>query len=131
MAEQRPYRILLVDDEKSFCDLISFALKKEGFEIECFYDPKEALLKIIEIKPDLVLLDISMPEISGLEFLVHLKKDLGSKCPNIIIITNLKYTDDGQEINDEFVRSLGLKGIIYKSSGLEEIIKKIKEISYS
>ncbi|GIW66964.1 MAG: hypothetical protein KatS3mg095_0862 [Candidatus Parcubacteria bacterium] len=128
MAENQAYKILLVDDEKSFCEVISFALEKSGFNIECFSDPKEALLKVIESKPDIILLDIAMPEMNGLEFLVHLKKDLGIKCPPVIILTNLKYTDDGQEINENFIKSIGAAGIIHKSSDLESIIQKINEV---
>lgn len=128
MAEQRPKKLMLIDDEKSFCEVISFALKKEGFEIICFYNAKEALLKIFENLPDLILLDISMPEMNGLELLVHLKKDLGEKCPPILILTNLKYTDSGEAINDDFAKSIGAVGVINKSEDLDELIKKIKNL---
>lgn len=127
-AEQGPKKLMLIDDEKSFCDLISFALKKLGFEIICFYNPKEALLKIFEISPDLILLDIAMPKMNGLELLVHIKKDLGEKCPPILLLTNLRYTDDGKIINEDFARSIGGIGVIHKSENLDEIINKINKV---
>ncbi|MCS7184037.1 MAG: response regulator [Patescibacteria group bacterium] len=127
MAELRPKKILLIDDEKSFCEVISFALKKAGFEIICYYDPKEALLKIIEDLPDLILLDIAIPEMNGLELLIHLKKDLGRKCPPIIFLTNLKYTEDGKSIDKDFSQSIGAVDVIHKSDNLDEMIGKINK----
>lgn len=128
MADQRPKKILLIDDEKSFCEVISFALKKAGFEIKCFTNPKEALLKIFEDIPDLILLDIAMPEMNGLELLVYLKKDLMNKCPPILLLTNIKYTDDGKQIDKEFGNSIGVIDVIHKSDNLDEIIEKIKKV---
>jgi two-component system response regulator VicR len=128
MAQNRPKKILIIDDEKSFCEVISYTLQKSGFEINCYNDPKEALLNINDNLPDLILLDILMPEIDGLELLVNLKKDLGEKCPPIILLTNLQYTKDGRKIDEDFAFSIGANGIIYKSNNLDEVINKISNL---
>ena len=59
--------ILVVDDEKPIADILQFNLKKEGYNVVCAYDGDEALKKVEEIKPDLMLLDIEMPRMDGFE----------------------------------------------------------------
>ncbi|PAF14344.1 DNA-binding response regulator, partial [Shouchella clausii] len=55
-------KILVVDDEKPIADILQFNLKKEGYEVVCAYDGNDALEKVEEIKPDLILLDIMLPQ---------------------------------------------------------------------
>lgn len=60
-------KILIVDDEKEISDLVTLYLENEGFEVYKYYDSREALEKILAQEMDLAVLDIMMPEISGLE----------------------------------------------------------------
>lgn len=60
-------KILIVDDEKEIADLVTLYLENEGFEVYKYYDSREALEKILTQEMDLAVLDIMMPEISGLE----------------------------------------------------------------
>ncbi len=61
------FLILVVDDSKPNVILLSHVLEKEGFRVEKSYDGDEALKKIKEVNPDIILLDIMMPKMSGLE----------------------------------------------------------------
>jgi CheY-like chemotaxis protein len=61
------FLILVVDDSKPNVLLLSHVLENEGFRVEKSYDGYEALKKIKEVEPDLILLDIMMPKMSGLE----------------------------------------------------------------
>lgn len=124
---EKAIKILLIDDEKSFCDIFSFVLKREGFDIKYFTDPKEALLNIVSEKPDLILLDIAMPIINGFSILSQLKKDLKEKQPKIVFLTNLKYSTDGSLIDETYAKSLGADGIIHKTEDMDKVIEKIKE----
>lgn len=126
--ESGAIKIVLIDDEKSFCDLFSFALKKAGFNVKYYTDPKEALLKVIEDKPDSILLDIAIPELNGFNLFSHIKKDLQEKIPKIIFLTNLKYTANGTPIDENYIKSMGADGIIHKTEDLDKIIEKIKEL---
>ena len=128
MAEKTAIKIVIIDDEKSFCELLSFVLKKEDFDVKCYTDSKDALLNIISDKPDLILLDLAMPEMNGFSLLEHLKKDLKEIHPKILIVTNLKYTDSGMLIDDNYAKLIGAQGIIHKTGDLGEIVKKIKEV---
>lgn len=72
---QRPVRILLVDDEQNILDIVRFNLEVEGYHVITALDGEEALRKVYETRPDLVLCDIMMPEIDGLEVCRRLKAD--------------------------------------------------------
>ncbi|MCF1784001.1 response regulator YycF [Lactobacillus mulieris] len=62
-----PKKILVVDDEKPISDIIKFNLTKEGFEVDTAYDGEEAVKKVNEINPDLMILDLMLPKKDGLE----------------------------------------------------------------
>ncbi|WPC20093.1 response regulator YycF [Pediococcus inopinatus] len=60
-------KILVVDDEKPISDIVKFNLTKEGYEVITAYDGEEALEKVEDDSPDLILLDLMLPKIDGLE----------------------------------------------------------------
>ncbi|MBT4774621.1 MAG: response regulator transcription factor [Crocinitomicaceae bacterium] len=63
----KDYTILVVDDEEDIIELLSYNLKKEGFTVHTASDGKMAIKKAKEIIPDLILLDVMMPEMDGIE----------------------------------------------------------------
>ena len=68
-------KILVVDDEKPISDIVKFNLAKEGYEVFSAYDGEEALQKVEEIHPDLILLDLMLPKIDGLEVAKEVRKN--------------------------------------------------------
>ncbi|MGB9608927.1 MAG: response regulator [Minisyncoccia bacterium] len=121
-------RIVIIDDEKSFVEIFSFALKNYNYEVIGYTDPENALLKLQEDKPDLIILDLLMPKIDGFEFIKHLKNICYNYNCKIIILTNLDKTDTGLEINDMLAQSLGAQALIKKTSNLNEIVAKIRNL---
>lgn len=73
MNIQEP-RILLVDDEKDIIEFLSYNLKKEGFLVEAAANGKEAISKAVSFKPHLILLDVMMPGMDGMEACDELRK---------------------------------------------------------
>jgi diguanylate cyclase (GGDEF)-like protein len=73
--EANPIRVLVVDDEKNILDIIKFNLEMEGYEVTTSKEGEEALRLVHEIKPDLILCDIMMPVLDGLEVCRRLKAD--------------------------------------------------------
>ncbi len=71
--ETSNFKILVVDDESDILDFISYNLKKEGFQVQTSENGKEALDVINTFGPDLILLDIMMPEMDGVEFCRQLR----------------------------------------------------------
>ena len=60
-------KVLVVDDEKPISDIINFNLEKEGYEVLIAYDGEEALARVEADDPDLIILDLMLPKIDGLE----------------------------------------------------------------
>lgn len=68
------YRILLVDDESDVLEFLSYNLKREGFVVFTAQNGREAIEKAIEVQPHLIVLDVMMPEMDGIETCEELKK---------------------------------------------------------
>jgi len=67
MSEQKPKKILVVDDESDVTDLVSYHLKAKGFVVQAINDPNRSVGAARSFLPDLVILDVMMPELNGLE----------------------------------------------------------------
>ena len=74
-------KILIVDDDKNICELLRLYIEKEGFDVEIAYDGKRALERFEANEPDLVMLDIMLPELDGWQVCREIRKK--SKCPII------------------------------------------------
>ena len=82
-------QILLIEDDPFLIDIYSTKLKDSGFSVEVASDGEQALVKMKEKKPDLVLLDIVLPKLSGWEILRKIKGEANLKNLKIIILSNL------------------------------------------
>ena len=86
--------ILIIDDEKDICELIEFRLKKEGYLVNWTSNSLEAIGKARDFNPDLILLDIMMPEIDGLRLCSMIKVDSQLKNTPIIFLTARTEVED-------------------------------------
>jgi len=77
--------ILVAEDEMIMLKTIELRLKKDGYNVIATQDGMEALKKIEELCPDLIITDIMMPFLSGLEIIETVKKKLGRKTPIIVL----------------------------------------------
>ncbi len=111
--------ILLVEDDKNQRLLYDEELTLEGYEIVTAKDGKEGLEKVKRQPPDLVLMDINMPKMDGIETMGKIL----SRNKNIPIIINTAYSN----YKDNFM-SWAADGYIVKSSDLTELKNKIKEL---
>lgn len=89
------YRILLVDDEPDILEFISYNLIKEGFEVSTASNGIEAIQKAEEIVPHLVLLDVMMPEMNGMETCRRLK-EIPELARTIIVFLSARGEDESQ-----------------------------------
>ena len=115
-------RILFIEDESALQKTFGEVLSQAGYEMTSALDG-EIGLRLAKIKkPDLILLDLILPKVHGLEVLKKLKGDKETKDIPVIILTNL----EGM-INIEKAIELGAKGYLVKAQySLEEIVQKIK-----
>ncbi|MET3193065.1 two-component system response regulator VicR [Bacillus sp. OAE603] len=111
-------KILIVDDEKPIADILKFNLEKEGFEIVCAYDGDEALQKVDEFLPDLVLLDIMLPIRDGLEVCREIRKN--HEMPIIMI------TAKDSELDKVLGLEMGADDYVTKPFSTRELLARVK-----
>ncbi|HXB44951.1 MAG TPA: response regulator [Puia sp.] len=80
-------RILVAEDDMIMLKTIELRLQKDGFEVITAQDGRDALQKIEELSPDLIITDIMMPFLSGLEIVGAVKKNVGKHIPIIVLST--------------------------------------------
>ncbi|TSC96328.1 MAG: two component transcriptional regulator, winged helix family protein [Parcubacteria group bacterium Athens1014_10] len=125
MPKQNQTKILIIEDDQFLRELCEKKLKKEGFNVLTAIDGKSGLEKIIEEKPDLVLLDIVLPMMDGFEVLKRIRQqnDMEIITIPIIILSNL-----GQENDLEKAKKLGANDYLIKAQfTTDEITEKIKK----
>ena len=105
----KPARILIVDDENFNRELLRIILAPDGFELQMASGGKEALAMVVENPPDLILLDVKMPELNGYEVSRKLKENPATQNIPIILISAL---------DDRDARLLGL------NAGAEDYLSK-------
>lgn len=116
-------KILIIEDEKSLANLLYKKLKTEGYEVLKAWNGKEGLDLIKKEKPDLILLDIIMPEIDGFEVMEIISKNKRLKKIPIIIISN-----SGQPIEISRARKLGVVDWLIKTEfDPQEVVDKVKK----
>ncbi len=88
--------IMVVDDNPDIVDNVRLTLEQKGFNVTCAYSGKELFAGLGKRKPDLILLDIMMPQMDGLEVLVRLRRNPGTASIPIILLTAIVYDENVQ-----------------------------------
>lgn len=92
-------RIVIADDEPNICHLVKLCLETKGYQVFVTNDGKQALEEIQQKKPDLVILDIMMPEMDGPAVAAAMKNEATTRNIPIIFLTSLVHKDDHQSID--------------------------------
>jgi len=122
MPDQDQKHILLVEDEPLLGNLLKQRLEKEGFLVMLARDGESALSALKTEKPDLVLLDIILPKISGFELMEKVQADPTIQKVPIVIISNL-----GQESDLERGQALGAVGYFIKARiSMEDLVGQVR-----
>jgi PleD family two-component response regulator len=118
-------RIFIADDDYIVLDSLKKLLTMSDFEVESTTKPKEIISKIKSFKPDLILLDLLMPHIGGLEICELLDKDKETRGIPIIIVSAL---NDHADIKKAY--KLGVIGYVTKPYDYNNLLQEIKKIIY-
>ncbi len=116
-------KILVVDDEKDIVELLQFNLEREGFQIIPSYQGEDALRLAKKELPDLIILDLMLPGIDGLEVCRILKRD-----PSILSIPIIMVTARGEEADIIVGLELGADDYISKPFGIKEISARVRAV---
>jgi CheY-like chemotaxis protein len=116
-------KILIVEDEEVMYNLLQKKLSEEGYEATVAVDGEEGLKKMKETKPDLILLDIVMPRMGGLEVMEEMEREPELKKIPVIVISN-----SGQPVELDRAKRLGAKDWLIKTEfDPQEVIEKVKK----
>lgn len=80
-------RVLLIEDEANIAEAIRFLLARDGYQVHLRHDGREALAAVVELAPDLVILDLMLPGLSGLEILTSLRADAATLALPVLMLT--------------------------------------------
>lgn len=117
-------KILIVDDEPDLLLILSARLRGSGFNVLTASGGKEGVKKAVAEKPDVILLDIMMPEMDGSDVAQTLGDMLGSECPPIIFLTSLVSSKDADRSN----ASGGEEIFLPKTADLDKILSTVKHV---
>lgn len=116
------YKIFVAEDDHFLRKVYQTKLTQEGFMVEVAVDGEEALKKIRQNKPDLLLLDLVMPKLNGFDVLEEMGKDPELKKIPVIVLSNLGQSEDIQRTRD-----LGAKDYLVKANfSINEVVAKIR-----
>ncbi len=115
--------VYVVEDDEDINDLLVYNLRKEGFDVKPFLSSLEALNRIKKDKPDIILLDIMLPDMDGLEFCKSIKSD-----PEMEDIPIIMITAKSTEIDKIVGLELGADDYITKPFSIREVIARIRAI---
>lgn len=115
--------ICLLEDDDNIRKLVSYALSKEGFEVQGYETPKEFWAGLGEKQPELIMLDIMLPEEDGLSVLQKLKRNAGTEHIPVIMLTA-----KGSEFDKVTGLDMGADDYIAKPFGTMEMISRVKAV---
>ena len=113
--------VLIVEDEESFVDALSVGLKREGFRVEVARDGLEALSMFDAVQPDVVLLDVMLPKMSGIDVCRQLRKR--TQVPIIMV------TAKGSEIDTVVGLEVGADDYITKPYRMRELVARMRAVT--
>ena len=126
MSTHKKPTILIVEDEAELREILATTLEDSGFQILQAADGREGLATALEKHPDLILLDLLMPVMNGMEALRGIRQDAWGKKVPVMILTNL--SADDETIIEEMVEQKPVCYIIKSTWEMQNIVAKIKEV---
>jgi DNA-binding response OmpR family regulator len=113
-------RIVVVDDDRLIATAVREILQPEGFAVDCPPDPREALVQTIRDVPDLVILDVNMPGMTGWEFCAILRRQSSTRETPVLFLTGRS------EVKDRITAmQLGGSDFLSKPFGAEDLRRKV------
>jgi len=117
-------KVLIIEDDPLMIRLYQKVFKFEGYDVEVASNGEEGLQKVESFAPTLVLLDIMMPKMNGLEVLEKMKANEKTKKIPVVVLTNLA----GQQDAETAIAKGAVKYIVKSEYEPKEVVKMVKEI---
>ena len=122
-------KLLLIDDDNAFRKLLALFLQKKGYTVDEADNGPDGIEKVRVFKPDLVLLDVEMPKMSGVEVLKKIKSDPGLEQFKVTFLTNYGEDDPQMQwVDKKFAKEIGAVSHIRKDADLGVMLKSIEAL---
>lgn len=116
-------KIAIIEDDPVISQMYRMKFEADGFDVQLANNGKRGVALVAAFTPDIILLDLSMPEMDGAEALAIIRKSESSKNTPVIILTNL-----GEEESPKEIRSLGIHSYIVKADLTpRQVVQRVKE----
>ena len=124
-----PKLLLIVDDDASFREIFKTKLEAAGYKVEVAENGDEGVSKTERIKPDLVLMDMEMPELNGAGAVMRLHENPETRNIKVAFLTNFGEPKNGlHEADRHFAKELGAIEYVKKSHYLDSIVDRVREL---
>jgi DNA-binding response OmpR family regulator len=124
-AGSRKLRILVVDDERDMVITLAALLRDEGHVVDGAYSAQDALTTVKQFDPDVVLLDIALPDGSGYSVAEHIRRRYGDKRPMLIALTGVY----ARPPHDRLHRIVGCDHFLTKPFAIDEVLRLIAPLT--
>lgn len=121
-------RILVVDDEPDYASIVQTNLEAEGYEVEVAYDGNEGLAKVKANPPDVIVLDVMMPEKDGYKMCAELKKDERFEDIPVIMLTAVGDHVTSTRYSHHEGRSMMAEDYLAKPASSEQILASVRRL---
>jgi len=121
---ENKYKILLVEDDLQLIDMYSKKFEMEGFDVEIAEDGNKALSTLEVFEPDLVLLDIMIPYLSGIEVLKQIREEEKTADLLVVLLTNLS----SESIAEQIYKYGATEYIVKADMTPRQVVEKVKEL---
>ncbi len=118
-------RILIIDDDQFFIKLMEMALMRNGYEVLLATQGNEGIEILKQQKVDMIIVDLMMPELDGLDFLHWVRQEAKLSTPTLVL------TGMTRENTEQEVKAAGATTLLYKPVKVPELIAKVKELEQS
>lgn len=116
-------KVAIIEDDQTISQMYRFKFEAEGYDVETAEDGKLGLELVQTMHPDIVLLDLMMPEMTGDQVLIEMRKNEWGKDVKVIILTNM-----GEQEIPESIKGLGVSAVVLKANmtprQVFELVKK-------
>jgi len=117
-------KVMVVDDEENLLELLEAVLEQAGFAVVTASDGKECLQKLKTVKPDLILLDMMMPGMSGREVCEKIRADPKTRDLKVAFLTVARFSETGKDT----LKKMKVLDYITKPFDNDDLVRRVKKI---
>ncbi|HUO75477.1 MAG TPA: response regulator [Candidatus Paceibacterota bacterium] len=129
MSDSNQPLILVVDDEPDIISILSTKLEAAGMRVQSAANGKEAIESAKKEHPDLIVMDVRMPVMSGTEAITKIKEDPALKDTKVVFLSNFGEEEEiNAWIDQKYAREMGAVDYLKKSEDLGKIVGKIQQL---